>query len=57
MKYTVMLKDGTIGTITFKEEHANDFIGKVISVNLTDENGNPIKVQGELVEVLEESEY
>ena len=57
MKFTVLLKDGTVGTITLDEQHANDFLGEVVNVHLADENGNPIEVQGELVEVLEESEY
>lgn len=60
MKFTVMLKDGTVGTInsdTLGEQHANNFIGETVNVHLTDENGNAIEVQGELIEVLEESEY
>ena len=60
MKFTVLLKDGTVGTInsdTLGEQHANEFIGEVVNVHLSDENGNQIEVQGELVEVLEESEY
>lgn len=63
MRYTVLIKDGTIGTIgtinndTLGEQPANDLIGKVVNVHLSDENGNPIEVRGELVEVLEESEY
>ena len=57
MKFTVLLKDGTVGTINSDTQHANDFIGEVVTVHLSDENGNPIEVQGELVEVLEESDY
>jgi len=60
MKYTVLLKDGTVGAInsdTLGEQHANDFIGELVNVHLNDENGNPIEVQGVLVEVLEESEH
>ena len=60
MKFTVLLKDGTVGAInsdTLGEQHAKDFIGEVVNVHLSDENGNPIEVRGELVEVLEESEY
>lgn len=60
MTYIVLLKDGTVGTInsdTFGEQHVNSFIGEVVNVHLSDENGNSIEVQGELVEVLEQSEY
>ena len=60
MKFTVLLKDGTVGTInsdTLGERRPEEFIGEVVNVHLCDENGNPIEVQGELVEVLEESEY
>jgi len=60
MRYTVLIKDGTIGTInndTLGEQPASDIIDKVVNVHLIDENGNPIEVRGELVEVLEESEY
>ena len=54
MKFTVLLKDGTTGTI-----NGGDLgdLGEVITVQTSDENGNPIEVQGELVEVLGESEY
>lgn len=58
-KFTVLLQDGTVGTIhsdTLGEQHADDFIGEVVNVHLHDENGNPIEVQGQLVEVLEEVE-
>ena len=53
MKVTVLLKDGTVGDITLSEQQADDLIGEVVNVHLHDENGNPIEVQGELVEVLE----
>ncbi len=53
MKFTVLLKDGTVGDITLSEQHADDLIGEVVNVHSHDENGNPIEVQGELVEVLE----
>ncbi len=60
MKYTVLLADGTTGTInsdTIDGQSAEAFIGEVMNVHLTDENGNPIEREGQLVEVLEESEY
>lgn len=60
MIYTVRLEDGTIGTInddTLDGQHAEDFIGEIVNIHLHDENGNQIEVEGQLVEVLEESEY
>jgi hypothetical protein len=60
MKYTVRLKNDIVGTIdsdTLGGQSANDFIGEVVMVKLYDENGNIIEVDGELVEILEESEY
>lgn len=57
-KFTVTLKDGTVGTVdsdTLDGQHPNAFMGEIINVHLHDENGNPVEVQGELVEVLEES--
>ena len=60
MKYTVRLADGTVGTIesdTLNGQHANNFIGEVVTVQLYDENGNNISTTGRLVEVCEESEY
>ncbi len=48
--YTVMLKDGTVGTVEspYLEE------GDVVVVSLHDENGNPIQRKGVVKEVLEE---
>ena len=59
MKYTVLLQNGTVGTInsdTFSQEQsAADFIGEIVRVKLHDENGNLIEKDGVLAEVLEES--
>lgn len=55
--YTVRLADDTVGTIcdsTLDGQSIEAFIGEVVNVHLSDENGNPIQVRGELVEVLEE---
>lgn len=54
--YTVLLADGTVGTVddnTLDGQHPDAFMGEVINVHLHDENGNPIEVQGKLIEVLE----
>ena len=54
--YTVLLSDGTVGTIagdSINGQHANAFIGEIMTVHLHDENGMPIEVEGTLVEVLE----
>lgn len=48
-KITALLIDGTIGRL----EAAGDIIGKICEVELQDENGNFIKVTGEVIEVLE----
>ena len=53
--YTVLLNDGTVGTIcssTLDGQSAVDFIGEVVNVHHYDENGNSIESQGVLVEVL-----
>lgn len=58
--YTVLLKDGTTGTIkadSINGQHADAFIGEIVAVSTKDENGMPIEVRGELVEVLETSDY
>lgn len=60
MKFTVLLKDGTVGTIdsdTIDGQHADAFVGEVVRVKLNDENGNLIEREGRLVEVMEESTY
>ena len=60
MIYTVLLETGTVGTIdsdTLDGQSANDFIGERVTAHLHDENGNPVEVQGTLVEVLEEAGY
>lgn len=59
MKYTVLLQNGTVGTIdsdTLNEQSANYFIGETVRVHLHDENGNHIEDEGVLIEVLEESD-
>ena len=56
-KFTVLLNDGTVGTITddcLSGQHANAFIGEMVNVHLHDENGNNIEAEGILEEVLEE---
>ena len=59
MKYTVLLQNGTVGTINSDafshEQSAVDFIGEIVRVKLHDENGNLIEKDGVLAEVLEES--
>ena len=55
--YTVLLEDGTTGTInsdTIDGQHAEAFVGEIVTVHLHDENGNPVEREGVLVEVLEE---
>lgn len=59
MIYTVALEDGAVGKIngnTLSGQSAEALIGEIVNVHLNDENGNPIEVEGCLVEVLEESE-
>jgi hypothetical protein len=54
-EFTVVLKNGTVGTIsdsTLDGQHPSVFIGEVVNVHLHDENGNPIEAQGVLAEVL-----
>lgn len=56
--FTVRLIDDTVGTIndnTLDGQSAECFIGELVNVHLNDENGNPIEVEGILVEILEES--
>lgn len=58
--YTVLLRDGTVGTIdsdTIEGRHASDFMDKSVLVQLNDENGNSIEVDGILVEILEENSF
>lgn len=53
--YTVLLEDGTIGTVsddTLDGQHPDAFIGEVLNVHLHDEDGNPIEACGVLTEVL-----
>ena len=56
--YTVLLEDGTTGTIndnTINGQSAYDFIGDIVNIHLYDENGEPIEKEGILVDVLEEN--
>ncbi len=56
-KFTVLLADGTVGTInddTLNGQHADAFMGEIVNVHLHDENGMEIEVRGRLVEVLDE---
>lgn len=55
--YTVALKDGTVGTISsdsINGQHAREFIGEIVRLDLRDENGGQIFVEGTLAEILEE---
>jgi hypothetical protein len=45
---TVLLKDQTVGQVEEAE------IGQVVTVTLSDENGEPIEVIGEVEEILED---
>ena len=47
-KMTVLLEDGTVGTVESAE------IGKVSTVSLLDENDNDIEDTGVVVEILED---
>lgn len=49
--YAVALKDGTVGTVSSIHE---DIVGRIVTVDLHDENGMQIQVVGEVAEVLEE---
>lgn len=54
-QHTVRLDDDTIGTInddTLDGQNINAFIGDIVNIHLHDENGNPIEVEGKLIEVL-----
>jgi hypothetical protein len=48
-KFTVLLKDGTVGTIS----GLRPTIGEEYVVRLQDENGNPIVKSGKVAEILE----
>lgn len=54
-KYTVLLNDGTVGTLIVDSVDSVDE-GQNVTVDLHDENGNPITATGTVVEILEESE-
>ena len=55
MKYTVRLADDTVGTIA--SQSFESLMGKEVEVKMQDENGMPLKVEGILVEILEESDF
>lgn len=48
LKHTVLLKDGSIGVV-----YGDHTCGEIVLVVAQDENGNTIKVAGEIVEILE----
>lgn len=55
--YTVLLADGTIGTIrsdSINGQNASAFLGEIVNIHLLDSNGCPIEVRGELIEILED---
>lgn len=49
--YTVVLSDDTVGTITAESVS----VGDTVTVSLHDSNGMPVKVTGEVVEILSEA--
>lgn len=56
--YNVLLADGTVGkfdTDSTEGQHPDCFLGEVVRVQLHDENGNKIEVEGKLVETLSEA--
>lgn len=56
MKNTVMLENGTVGTVnasTIDFQDINDFIGETMTVKINDENGNEIELTGKMVSVIE----
>ena len=54
MKHMLLLENGTVGSIDDEAIGKPDvLIGEVVTVQLHDENGNPIEVEGIVVEVLE----
>jgi len=59
MKYTVLLKGDTCGTLDSNDTNgvdANTLIGKRVTVHLTGHSGLPIEKEGILEEILEENE-
>lgn len=58
MIYTVLLENGTIGTIDDSiTDGQNPINFDEITVHLHDENGNPKEEIGKPIEILSESEY
>lgn len=52
---TVVLADGTVGKLDLDSlggRPAEDWIGETVRVELHDENGMPVSVEGELVDVI-----
>jgi len=54
MTYTIRLQDDTVGTISAATE---PLIGSTVTVNLQDENGNSIEVEGVVADILEAKDY
>lgn len=52
-KFTVLLKDETVGEVTADSVQAGD----VVTVSLHDEDGMPVKVTGEVDSILHEQEF
>ena len=53
--YNVVINNDTTGTIddsTLDGQHAEDFLGEMMTVHAHDENGNPVEHYGRLTEVL-----
>jgi hypothetical protein len=53
MRYTLLLESQTVGTLTADTVSEGD----AVTVNLQDENGNPITETGTVSEILETSEH
>ena len=54
--HKILLECGTVGTITedcIDCQNPELFIGEFASIELSDENGNPIRVEGRITEILE----
>lgn len=58
--YTVLLENETTAILdgsTLFGGTVEDFVGEIVDAIAKDENGNPVRVRGRLVEVLETREY
>ena len=49
--HTVLLQNDTVGTLRTIQP-ADHLLGHTVTVELTDQNGNPIQATGEVVEIL-----